>query len=204
MPPFAVSASGASVQTATGPNQLLNYDKPMTKLDTTNIVSFQTIQLILNHEPPQAPSGSPYYTDTIVYQFKHGYNYVPAIWLSWNFPAANPDPSTPAVGTSNTISYPNGNDSGGLVAYEATQGTIDLTTQASKLAIQQYNSSTSGLFNATDAILYATVDATYVYVHIMKRTLATVGSAIVPLYLIGYIMNLRVDVFCEPATTSTY
>lgn len=201
---FAVASNGASIQTAAGPQQLLSASRPMTKLDTTNIVSFQTIQLLLNHEPPQAPANAPFFTDTIVYQFPHGYAYIPAVWLSWQNNSANPNPGTPALNSSNTVSYPNGDDDAGLAAYEATQGTIAIGVSSSSIAVEQYNGGMSGVFNATDALLYVTVDAANVYIHIMKRTLATVGGNIVPLFLIGYILNMRIYVFTEPATTSTY
>lgn len=200
---FAVASSGASIQTATGPNKLLSINNPFTKLDTTNIVSFQTIKLILNHEPPQAPNAAPWYTDTVVYQFAHGYNYKPAIWMSWQFPAANPQPGNPPVSGSNTVSYPNGDDTCGDYMYYATTGNVLGGVSVVLLAIEQYNNAGSVL-QATQAYLYATVDNTNVYIHIMKQTMATVGGAIVPLYLIGYVLNLRVYVFTEPATTSTY
>lgn len=203
MGPFAVAANGSSVQTATGPQSLLSISAPFTKLDVTNTVSFQTIQLLLNHEPPQAPAGAPYYTDTVVGQFKHGYTYIPGVWMNWQNVSANPNPGTPPSGGSNTASYPNGDDSSGFDAWNAIYNSNINANPNSPLAFEQYNNG-SGAFNATVALLYLTVDKTYVYIHIMKETLVTVGGNIVPLFLIGYILNLRVYVFTEPGTTSTY
>lgn len=202
--PFAVGSNGQSVQTAVGPDALLSVKNPLTKLDVTNIESFQTIQLLLNHEPPQAPASAPFYTDTVVYPFKHNYTYVPAVWMEYENPSANPSPGTPGLNSSNMITYPNGDDSASAIAYDATQGTIDIGVEGSALAVEQYNSSGSGLFNATDALLYVTADKTNVYLHVMKRTLVTVGAAIVPIFLIGFVINIRVYVFVEPGTTSTY
>lgn len=200
---FAVAANGSSVETAAGPQQLLNAENPFTKLDTTNIVSFQTIQLILNHEPPQAPATAPYFTDTVVYQFPHGYTYIPSVWMSWQFNSANPNPGNPPVSGSNTVSFPNGDDTGGELMYQATTGTVEGGTSATVLALEQYNSAGSVSY-ATGAYLYVTVDATNVYIHILKQTIETVSGAIVPLFLIGYVINLRTYVFTEPATTSIY
>ena len=199
---FAVASNGQDVQAANGPNQLLSMNNPFTKLDTTNIVSFQTIQLLLNHEPPQAPPTAPYYTDTVVYQFPHGYQYVPAIWMSWAFPSANPNPGNPGVGSSNTVSFPNGDDTASSAAYEAISGGI-IAGGNSTLALEQYNDG-SGTQYVSEAYLYLTVDTANVYVHIMKGTLGTLGGSIIPLYLIGYVINLRTYVFTEPGTTSTY
>lgn len=195
-----VSASGASIETATGPSQLLSMKNPFTKLDTTNQVSFQTIQLLLNHEPPQAPATSPFYTNTLVYQFKHGYSYIPAVWMEWqnNSPAF---PAAPASGSTATTFFPTGDDAAGKAAYLTSTGT--LTEGDSLVAQVQYNSSGT-LFNATDGSLFLTADATYVYLYVQKLTLLTIGGAIKPLFLIGTILNIRIYVFVEPATTSTY
>lgn len=201
MPAFSVAANGQSVETANGPNQLLSMSNPFTKLDTTNIVSFQTIQLIVNHEPPQPPPTSPFYTDTIVYQFKHGYDYIPSVWLSWQFPAANPNPGDPPSGGNNQLSFPNGDDSGGLALFDATQGNINQSF--SPLALQQYNDG-SGVGYVTAAFLCITADATNVYIHLIKNALGSVGGATIPLFLIGYVLSMRTYVFTEPATTSTY
>lgn len=200
MSTFDVSSSGSDVQTASGPDQLLNIKNPFTKLDVTNINSFQTIKLIFNHEPPQSPAAAPYYTDTLITQFKHGYNYIPAIWFSWqnNSPAF---PGTPASGSSATTFYPNGDDTAGETAYQATIGTIE--SGNSLLAQTVYNTGTS-VPTTTNASIYATVDNTNVNFHVIKETLATVGGSVIPLDLIGVILNIRLYVFAEPGTTSTY
>lgn len=199
---FAVSNSGSSVQTAVGPQQLLSMNNPFTKLDTTKIISFQTIQLLFNTEPPQPPNTGPFYSNTLVYQFAHGYEYVPAIWMDWqnNSPAF---PGDPGPSSSNMILYPNGDDSAGVNAYDAiVNNTIDIAN-TTLVALEQYNNagSTSG---ATQALLYTKVVGPNVNLYLMKQTIETVGGSVIPLFLIGVILDIRIYVFTEPATTSTY
>lgn len=202
MPAFAVSASGSSVQEATGPQQLLSMNNPFTKLDTTNQSSFQTIQLLFNSEPPQPPSGSPFYSNTLVYQFPHPYNYVPATWLSWqnNSPAF---PGDPGSGNSNMVLFPNGDDSAGVNAYDAIElGQIDISN-TTLVALEQYNDG-GGVGGATQALLYSKADADNINIYFMKQTIETVGGSVIPLFIIGVILDIRVYVFTEPGSISTY
>lgn len=203
MGPFAVSSNGSDVQTATGPQQLLSIGKPLTKLDITNQVSFQTIQLLFNHEPPQPPNSAPFYSNTLVYQFPHGYDYVPATWMEWqnHSPAF---PLAPGIGSSNTIFYPNGDDSAGLTAYDAIVNNAIIGGSSNSLvALTQYNNAGSTSFT-TSASLYLKADKININLYLLKETIETIGGGVIPLFLIGVILDLRIYVFTEPGTTSTY
>jgi hypothetical protein len=60
---------------------LLSSRYPFAKLDTSNEVSFRNIQLRMNQDTPNPAGTSPNtVTDTVVYQFAHGYDYTPAYW----------------------------------------------------------------------------------------------------------------------------
>lgn len=197
MGPFQVSSSGKSVQTATGPDQLLTLNKPMSKLDVTNIISFQTLSILFNHEPPQPPS-SPGYADVQLAQFAHGYTYIPSIWMTWqNHSPAYPGPP-PVSGTATTF-Y----DFGDETAAANIPG-VGNATVLSLYAVVQYND--GGLIrNNTDAFFYVVVDATNVTLYLRKAVLeSTLSGSIVPIFIIGTSVDMRLYVFAEPATTSTY
>ena len=79
---LSISSNGVDVRSAKN-SQLVFSDKyPFHKLDKTNSVSFQNIRLYFNNDTPN-PSGigADIYNRTLVYQFKHGYSYIPATWL---------------------------------------------------------------------------------------------------------------------------
>jgi hypothetical protein len=198
MGPFSVSSSGKSVQTAAGPDQLLTFKNPFTKLDVTNTVSFQTISVLLNHEPPQPTVGSPT-TDTQIYQFKHGYTYIPAVWMNWQNPAPAYPPSPPSSGGTALTLYDFGDET---AAYNIPG--VGGSSALSLFAQQKYND--SGFVKVSNtAFYYLIVDQTYVTLWLRKTgTLVTAGNIIVPIYLIGTTANFRIYVFTEPATTSTY
>lgn len=198
---FQVAASGKSIETASGPQALLNDSQPLTKLDVTNGVSFQTLNILFNHEPPQPPNSSPWYTTTLLYQFKHGYTYTPADWMMWQNSSPT-TPGNPGVGSSATTFYPFGDDTAGYDAKQAIAGTI--TSNPGTLMAQTVYNNSGSIVTTTDALIYATVDSTYMYIYCMKRTQATIGGSVIPLYLIGETINLRTYVFTEPSTTSSY
>lgn len=196
---FNVAANGSDIKSATGVNSLLSMNNPFTKLDTTNIVSFQTISLLFNSEPPQPPAVAPFYSNTLLKQYKHGYNYTPSVWMMWQngspaFPAA------PASGSSATTFYPFSDDTSGYTASQTIAGTILIGGPSSILAIVAYNNAGSTL-NTTDALFYITADSTNVNLYIMKRTLATINGAVIPLYLAGTTINIRLYVFVEPVAS---
>lgn len=200
--PISVVKSGANIQNPTPQETILNSTQPFTKLDTQNIVSFQTISILFNSEPPQPPITAPFTTDTIIYQFEHGYTYVPSVWVQWqNQSPAFPD--SPGTGASATTFYPFGDDTIGPKLLGLTQQ--GETNDVSTLAFVTFGFGT-GAAIATGADLYVTIDDTNVYIHIVKTTIefVTGGSSSIPLFLAGTTLNLRCYVFTEPASTSTY
>lgn len=68
---------------------LMNTSNPFLKLDTQVKTSFQTITLLITTNPPEPVSGHTY---TIVYQFAHGYKYIPAV--EFLFFVSSPPPAT--------------------------------------------------------------------------------------------------------------
>jgi hypothetical protein len=73
-----ITQPGASVANAKTAQIALNTSNPFLKIDTQNPVGFQTVTLLITTDPPNPTPGGPD-TFTIVYQFKHGYNYVPSL-----------------------------------------------------------------------------------------------------------------------------
>lgn len=77
--PISVSAPGTSLTTAQGKHLTFNTRYPFGKLDSTNPVSFQIIRLFFNTEPPNPSAGNS--NRTQVYQYPHGYKYIPSTWF---------------------------------------------------------------------------------------------------------------------------
>lgn len=196
-----MAANGASVDTATGPQSLLNDQWPFTKLDVTKNESFQTIEILFNHEPPQ-PDPSTFISDTLLFQFAHTYNpVIPSTWMEWqnSSPSYPPPPSSP--GGSATTFPAFGDDS---AASNGLNG--GTATQLSLYADLAYDDAIFGVGNATMAFLYVKIDATNVSIYIRKEGLIPNSSTFLPepIFVIGTTVNMRVYVFTEPATTSTY
>lgn len=78
---MSVSQNGVDVNSATGPQVIFSSQYPFAKLDKTNTVSFQNISLLFNREPPNPNGTSVFLTTTLVYQFPHGYKYIPSTWF---------------------------------------------------------------------------------------------------------------------------
>jgi hypothetical protein len=78
----SVSQNGVGVKDAFGVEQLFSVKNPFAKLDKTKPSSFRNIRLLFNHEPPN-PDGLIAFgpLTTLVYQFAHGYDYVPSTWF---------------------------------------------------------------------------------------------------------------------------
>lgn len=86
-----ISQPGVSVSQATPSQILMNTSNPFIKLDTQVKTSFQTITLLITTNPPE-PVSPATDTYTVVYQFNHGYKYVPSIENLFNI--TTPPPST--------------------------------------------------------------------------------------------------------------
>lgn len=87
-----VDTTGATLNETT-----LNTSYPMLKLDTTNAVAFQTLTLSIVNDPPE-PVGPAVHKYTVIYKYKHGYIYKPAIETLFNV-------TTPPPGTSFSTPY---------------------------------------------------------------------------------------------------
>lgn len=79
-------ASGAPTLNKT----TLNTAYAQLKIDTTNAFGFQTLTMSIVNDPPEpAGAGHKY---TVIYQYKHGYTYMPAIETLFN--VTTPPPAT--------------------------------------------------------------------------------------------------------------
>jgi hypothetical protein len=81
MGPIQVSAPGVNLKGAVGKDITFSTRYPFAKLDSTNDTSFQLINLLFLHEPPNPDGVSSFYQRTLVYSFAHGYTYTPSTWF---------------------------------------------------------------------------------------------------------------------------
>lgn len=79
-------ASGAPTLNKT----TLNTSYAQLKIDTTNPFGFQTLTMSIINDPPEPAPGNNTYT--VIYQYRHGYTYKPAIETLFN--VTTPPPST--------------------------------------------------------------------------------------------------------------
>jgi hypothetical protein len=79
--PISASAPQSSLVNATGVGVTFNTRYPFDKLDSTNTKSFQVITLFFSVDPPNPDGTIATYKRTQIYQFAHGYKYVPASWF---------------------------------------------------------------------------------------------------------------------------
>lgn len=81
--PISVSAPGVSLIGAAAKDITFSTRYPFAKLDSTNDKSFQIITLFFQTEPPNPvmPTTTATHSNTLVYSFKHGYDYVPSSWF---------------------------------------------------------------------------------------------------------------------------
>lgn len=73
-----ITQPGTAVTNAPTSKVSLNTSNPFIKLDTQNPKAFQSLLLLITTDPPE-PVGPATNTYTIVYQFPHGYKYVPSV-----------------------------------------------------------------------------------------------------------------------------
>ena len=78
-------------------NTIFNTTYPFHKIDMANPVGFTTIELTFNTETPnpEEPTTTSTRSEELVYQFAHGYNYMPSIWtqvssnsIGWSYLAS--------------------------------------------------------------------------------------------------------------------
>lgn len=77
-------------QNPTANKTTLNTKYAQLKIDTTNPAGFQTLTLSIINDPPEPPTTGHKYT--VIYKYKHGYTYMPAIETL--FHVTTPPPST--------------------------------------------------------------------------------------------------------------
>jgi len=78
---MSISQNGVDVKEASGSQLIFSSQYPFAKLDKTNKVSFQNIALLFENEPPNPDGVTNFLQTTLVYQFPHGYTYVPSTWF---------------------------------------------------------------------------------------------------------------------------
>jgi hypothetical protein len=163
--PIVVSAPGKSLQGAVGSDITFNTRWPFAKLDTTNKVSFQNINIFFATDPPN-PNGTTVFSQkTVVYTFPHGYKYIPAIWCIFQR-NGNGDQGDFSVTKYGPYGYENG-----LICV----------------------SSTSDF--AQSANLTLTADATNIYISVTKNYRTGGGWVDPPVNLSGYSLLVRVYAF---------
>jgi len=79
--PIAVSAPGSSLTGALGTDVTFSTRYPFDKIDSTNKNSFQVITLFFAVDPPNPNGTSVKKIRTPIYQFAHGYDYLPSSWF---------------------------------------------------------------------------------------------------------------------------
>jgi hypothetical protein len=85
-----VTQPGTGVDGATLNKETMNTSYPQLKIDTTNLAGFQTLTLSIVTDPPEPAGAGHRYT--VIYKYKHGYVYKPAIETLFNI--TTPPPST--------------------------------------------------------------------------------------------------------------
>jgi hypothetical protein len=163
--PISVSAPGKSLRDALGSDITFNTRHPFAKLDTTNKVSFQNINIFFANDPPNPNGTTQTSLVTTVYQFKHGYKYIPALWCIYQ---------RTGFGVQNDFSStkfgPYGYENGTFCVSSASD-----TAQYAELAFW--------------------ADETYVYIGINKHYQTDAFHPDPPVNLLGYSLLLRVYAF---------
>lgn len=92
-----ITQPGTSVTGAAANKTLMNTSYPFIKIDTQASAGFQTLLMLITNDPPE-PSGGAIDKYTVLYQFAHGYKYLPALeTLFWD--------KQPGAGTANAQAY---------------------------------------------------------------------------------------------------
>lgn len=195
---FTISQPGIDVLKAKGQQILFTTKYPFSKFNALDQTSFQTIKITFNAEPPN-PTALYTPTNTLLYKFAHGYNYIPSIWAQWENTAPT-SPADPIVsGDSTTTFYNLGDDTAGVYYLGYLYSSSNLDGSSAPYAYTRYNSSGT-VYTSSDATVYFGVDATNVYIYLLKGLYLTVnGSAVGPTNVINTKFSVRIYVFCEPA-----
>lgn len=163
---------------------------PFTKIDALNPQSFQSISFVFNNEPPGPDNVLNTPVTTLLYQFKHGYKYIPSLWFQWQNSAPQNLNPLPANGSTETTYYPFGDDtsySDPLACYYAS-------------VTYNYN---GAYYIMSYAYLTVVADNTNAYIYITKifdnSTVSGSTTTYYPVNVIDTRFKMRIYVFCEPA-----
>lgn len=136
-----ISKANIDVVDATGADVLLDINNPHTKLDTTNLVSFQNINLTFITNPAEPSLGN--VTTTLVYSFPHGYSYFPSYWCLFQI-------TSRATGTIFSQDY---FQDTGIIALQNVGDYATIEIQADATSIYFYIKKYQGLGLATNNLL---------------------------------------------------
>jgi len=165
--PISVSAPGTDLRTATGKDVILNTRYPFAKLDSTNLVSFQSIEISFANDPPNPDGSTSDNLTTLIYKFPHGYKYTPTVWCMFQ--------RTVGAGDQGDLTVTK------FGPYQYESGVIAV-------------SSASDLANY--ATLELAADDTNIYLGVMKVNVGAFGPD-PPVNIAGYTLLVRVYVFVE-------
>ncbi len=81
--PISISQNGKSISTATQQELLFNTAIPFAKIDSTKKASFKVVTILFGKEPPNpaTPTSTATFSNTLIYQYEHGYKYTPSTWF---------------------------------------------------------------------------------------------------------------------------
>lgn len=147
--PIAVSAPGKSLSGAVGADITFNTRYPFAKLDSTNKVSFQSINIEFLNDPPNPNGTTVFELDTVIYPFPHGYKYIPTIWCIFQRTAGEGDQGDFSVTKYGPYGYENG-----VIAVS------------------------SAVDSANSALLTLRADETNIYIGVNKKYVAAHGPVV--------------------------
>jgi hypothetical protein len=186
-----VSLPGTDVNTASGTDILLS-SYPLFKLDTANPVSFQSLELTFNTEPPNPTPGN--ITLTEVYSAPHSYSYTPRCWLVWQNPSPIPYVE-PAAGNQAAYRPQFGDEMGGNAFQVGLENGEILT--GSIVSAVTYNDAGSIYNNLAQSVLIVRTDATNVSLLLYKDRAANFPAVTIEANIINVILNIRLYVFVD-------
>ena len=132
--PISASAPGKSLTGALGADITFNTRYPFAKLDSTNLVSFQNIQLFFAIDTPNPDGVTSGYIRTNVYQFPHGYSYIPTVWMFYQRVGAGIQ-DTPSSTRFSPYGYWGGIIAAANISDSSTYATLDPTADATNVYI---------------------------------------------------------------------
>lgn len=168
--PIAVSAPGTSLRGAVGTDITFNTRYPFAKLDSTNKVSFQAINIEFLHDPPNPNGTSVFKLITNIYTFPHGYKYIPAIWCIFNRTAGAGDQGDLSVTKFGPYGYENGLIAVASAADNSNFANLTLAADATNIyiGVNKFYDSLHGA--AVNLVGYALLVRVYAFVNDLSGT----------------------------------